>query len=61
MSLLRDIDRDEFRRRLNDDVLSGTSISFNKINFVPRQEIQRMIEIECAVKAKRVVDKRPAP
>lgn len=59
VSLLHDVDREEFSHRLNDEVLSSTDISFNKINFVSRQEIQRRIEIDSAVKAKKVVDKRP--
>lgn len=60
VSLLRDVDKEEFLNRLNEEALSSTDISFNKINFVSRQEIQRRIEIESAVKAKKIIDKRPA-
>ena len=59
VSLLGNIDKEIFHRRLNDELLSVTDISFNEINFVSRKEIQQRIEIECAVKAKKVVDKRP--
>lgn len=60
VSLLGDIDKGEFRRRLNDELFPITDVSFNEINFVSRPEIQRRIEIESAVKAKKIVDKRPA-
>lgn len=60
VSLLGNIDKEEFRRRLNDELFPVTDVSFNEINFVSRLEIQRRIEIESAVKAKKIVDKRPA-
>ncbi len=61
VSLRREgVDKEEFSRRLNDEVLSAAEISFNKINFITRQEIQKRIEIESAVKAKKIVDRRPA-
>jgi len=59
ISLLRQVNTEEFRQRLNKDIFSSTEVSFNKINFVSRQEILKRIEIESAVKAKRIVDKRP--
>ncbi|MDO8525905.1 MAG: AMP-binding protein [Candidatus Omnitrophota bacterium] len=60
VSLLGGIDEETFRLRLNDELLSATDISFNEINFISRKEIQQRIDIECAVKAKKIVDKRPA-
>ncbi len=59
LSLLGNIDKEEFRRRLNNELLLVTDVSFNEINFVSREEIQRRVEIESAVKAKKIVDKRP--
>ncbi|MBI5124551.1 MAG: AMP-binding protein [Candidatus Omnitrophica bacterium] len=59
MSLCRDIDKTALRERINNEALSGTEVSFNKIEIVPRDEIQRRIEIESAAKAKKIVDKRP--
>ncbi len=56
--LFKDLDPDQFARCLNDDVLSATDICFNKINFVSSDEIHRRIEIEAAVKPKKIVDKR---
>jgi len=55
-----DVNKEEFARRLNDNVLSATEVTFNKIIFVSADEIRNRIEIESAVKAKRIVDKRPA-
>ncbi|OGW84390.1 MAG: hypothetical protein A2987_02180 [Omnitrophica bacterium RIFCSPLOWO2_01_FULL_45_10] len=56
--LLKNKDTNEFVSRLNQEVLSSADLSFNKVNFVTHEEIQRRIEIESAVKAKRIVDKR---
>lgn len=53
-----DVDKEEFARRLNDDALSATDVSFNKINFVSPDEIHRRIDIEASVKARKIVDKR---
>ncbi len=60
ISLSGNTDREEFRRRLNDELFFTADVSFNEINFVSREEIRQKIEIECAVKAKKIVDKRPA-
>ncbi|MBI5143516.1 MAG: AMP-binding protein [Candidatus Omnitrophica bacterium] len=59
ISLLKDVDKEEFSKRLNDEVLSSADVSFNKINYISRKEIQQRIEIESAVKAKKIIDKRP--
>lgn len=59
VSLLKDVDREEFSKRLNDEVLSSADVSFNKITYISRKEIQQRIEIESAVKAKKIIDKRP--
>ncbi len=58
VSLLKDINREDFMRRLNDEIFSSSEVSFNKINFVSRHEIQRRIEVESSVKAKKIVDRR---
>jgi len=55
-----EINKEEFAHRLNDDVLSATDVTFNRIIFVSADEIHRRIEIDSAVKAKKIVDKRPA-
>ncbi|MBI4974320.1 MAG: hypothetical protein HZC19_00640 [Candidatus Omnitrophica bacterium] len=59
ISLLKDVDKEEFSKRLNDEVLSSADVSFNRINYISRKEIQQRIEIESAVKAKKIIDKRP--
>lgn len=58
VSLLQDINREEFSSRLKEEVFIATEVSFNQINFVSSQEIRRRIEIESSVKAKKIVDKR---
>ena len=52
-------DKAGFSARLNEEVLSRTEVSFNRIQFVSHDEITEKIEIESAVKAKKIVDKRP--
>jgi len=53
-----DVDKEAFARVLNEDALSATDVSFNKIEFVSCDVIHRRIEIEAAVKAKKIVDRR---
>lgn len=53
------VDKDEFSRLLNAEVLCRAEVSFNRIRYVSHQEISEKIEIESAVKAKKIVDKRP--
>jgi phenylacetate-coenzyme A ligase PaaK-like adenylate-forming protein len=60
VSLLKDIDKEKFSEALNQRLLSHEEVSFNRINFVSRDEIKHRIEIESAVKAKKIVDRRPA-
>lgn len=57
--LSENADKDYFSRALNEEVLARTEISFNRILFVSHQEITEKTEIESAVKAKKIVDKRP--
>jgi phenylacetate-coenzyme A ligase PaaK-like adenylate-forming protein len=59
VSLLKEMEREEFVNRLNDEVLSSSEISFNHIRFVSPKEIQEKTEVETAVKAIKIVDKRP--
>ena len=59
LSLLQAVNKEEFREHLNNDVFSNIDVSFNKIIFVSRRKILRRIEIESAVKAKKIVDQRP--
>ena len=61
VSLLRDVDKESFREHLNQEVLSASEVSFNKIIFVSKEEIQHRTEIESAVKAKKIIDRRPKP
>jgi phenylacetate-coenzyme A ligase PaaK-like adenylate-forming protein len=58
LSLLKEVNREEFINNLNEKVRSCAEVSFNEINFVSSEEIQRRIEIELSVKAKRIIDKR---
>lgn len=60
VSLLADVDREKFAKSLNDEVHTLAEFSFNRINFITRGEMQVRMEIEGSVKAKKVVDKRPA-
>ena len=60
VSLLKEIDKDKFSEALNQRLLSYMEVSFNRINFVTRDEIKHRIEIESSVKAKKIVDRRPA-
>lgn len=53
------VNEEDFANHLNADVLSAADITFNKIIFVSADEIYHRIEIEAAVKAKKIVDKRP--
>lgn len=59
VSLLKDVNKEAFKERLNQEAISGSEISFNKIIFASGKEIQDRIEIESAVKAKKIIDKRP--
>jgi phenylacetate-coenzyme A ligase PaaK-like adenylate-forming protein len=58
VSLTRDLNKEELLEQLNQEIFSCTEVSFNRINFVSHKEIQHRLEIESAVKAKRIVDKR---
>lgn len=59
VSLLKSTNREKFTAGLNQEVLAQVEISFNRINFVSSEEIKERTEIESAVKAKKIVDKRP--
>jgi len=59
VNLLHDEDKKEFIKQLDQDVFYAAEVSFNKINFISRQEILKRIEVESAVKAKKIVDMRP--
>ncbi|MCQ9204883.1 MAG: AMP-binding protein [Omnitrophica bacterium] len=58
VSLLGGVNKDEFISSLNQEVSASAEVSFNRVNFVSSLEIQQMLEVESAVKAKRIVDKR---
>lgn len=59
VSLLYDLDKDEFMARLKQEVSHQTEISFNQVKFTSSEEIQNRIEIETALKVMKIVDKRP--
>ncbi|MFH1753508.1 MAG: AMP-binding protein, partial [Candidatus Omnitrophota bacterium] len=59
VSLLYDSDRDKFAVRIKQEVSRQTELSFNQVKFVSSAEIQNRIEIETALKAKKIIDKRP--
>ncbi len=54
-----DVDKAELARHINEEVLTVTDVTFNKIHFVSAEEIHHRIEIEASVKAKKIVDRRP--
>lgn len=56
--LSRNVDTDDFSRLLNEEVFYRSDVSFNKIHYVSHQEICDKIEIESAVKARKIIDKR---
>lgn len=58
VSLLKELNNEEFSARLNQEVFPVAEVSFNRINFVSSREIRRRIEIESAVKARKIVDRR---
>lgn len=58
--LAQNVDKGEFAHLLNEEVISNSEVSFNKIHYVTHQEISGLIEVESAVKAKKIVDKRPS-
>jgi hypothetical protein len=59
LSLLKEVEQEKFAAYLNAEVLSLTEVSFNKINFISRKQMHQRVEIESAIKAKKIVDKRP--
>ncbi|MEE8359511.1 MAG: AMP-binding protein, partial [Candidatus Omnitrophota bacterium] len=59
VNLLYDLNKDEFTARLKQEVSLQTEISFNQVKFTSSEEIQNRIEIETALKAKKIIDKRP--
>ncbi len=60
VSLLKDADPEEFKRQINKQVLADTELTFNKVEVVTHKEIQKRIEIETSVKARKIVDRRQA-
>ncbi len=58
--LAKDVNKDNFTHLLNEEVLSNYEVSFNAVHYVTHQEISGLIEVESAVKAKKIVDKRPS-
>jgi len=58
ISLLYDLDKEEFSTTLNQEISNKVEVSLNEINFVSGEEIRRRIGIETALKAKRIVDRR---
>ena len=58
--LAQNVNKDNFTHLLNEEVISNAEVSFNAIHYVTHQEISDKIEVESAVKAKKIVDKRPA-
>lgn len=58
VNLLKGVDKEKFRKALNEKVFATADVSFNKIIFVSKDEILERIKIEYEVKAKKIVDKR---
>lgn len=61
LSLFKNVDKEKLKLELNREIFSKNDISFNAINCVSRDEILHRLEIDSAVKAKKVLDKRPKP
>ncbi|MCQ9207241.1 MAG: AMP-binding protein [Omnitrophica bacterium] len=59
ISLSKDVNKEKFTAKLNQKAVSISEISFNKVSFVSKSDIRSKIEIESAVKAKKIIDKRP--
>jgi phenylacetate-coenzyme A ligase PaaK-like adenylate-forming protein len=59
VSLLYDLNKDELAARIKQEISCQTEVSFNQVNFISSEEIQNRIEIETALKAKKITDKRP--
>ncbi len=53
------INEEDFRRKINGKVSASSEITFNRITFVSAEEIKRRLEVESAVKAKKILDRRP--
>lgn len=60
VTLLEECDHESFAGRLNEAVLSMAEVAFNKIIFVTPDEMKKRLELDAAVKVKRIVDRRPA-
>lgn len=53
------VDEAVFIERLNEKVSASCEVTFNRIEFVTAEEIRRRLELDSAVKAKKIVDRRP--
>ncbi len=56
--LLKEAKEDTFKERINQQMLSQQEVTFNKVVFLNNKELETRIEIEEAVKAKKIVDRR---
>jgi phenylacetate-coenzyme A ligase PaaK-like adenylate-forming protein len=59
VSTLKDLNKEEFIERLNNEIFSSVEVSFNRIEFVSSKVIRNRTEIESAPKPKKIVDNRP--
>ncbi len=53
------VDEAVFGKNLNEKIATSCEMTFNRIEFVSAEEIRRRLELDLAVKAKKIVDMRP--
>jgi hypothetical protein len=53
------VDEAVFGKKLNEKVAASCEITFNRIEFVTAEDLRRRLELDLAVKAKKIVDRRP--
>lgn len=58
VSLNKEMNKEAFCSKINQEAFSNADVSFNKIEFVTRQEIRQRLQIESSVKAKKIIDRR---
>lgn len=59
LSVAKGVDCEALKKKIAERVLVETEVSFNQMQVLPLNELVQRIEIESAMKEKRIVDKRP--
>lgn len=58
ISLLKSVDKKTFIQKINEEIFTNSEVSFNKIDFITRNEMLQKTEVETSIKAKKIVDRR---